>query len=147
MVATSFPYDPVGALGGVFAPAYIANDPVSKAAVDAWNAAHMKFPPGQDPNTSAQQQQQAAMGSLFAPPFTAGDPASAAAVEAWMAAHPQAAPASNSGPPPAAPAAPAAAPQAAQQALQLMGFGQFGQPSSVAFPSNWINSNNPFQTS
>lgn len=93
------PYDPVGALGGVFAPAYIVNDPVSKAAVDAWNAAHMKFPPGADPNTIAQQQQSAAMGSLFAPPFIASDPTSAADVTAWQTAQPPQAVGSSGAPP------------------------------------------------
>ena len=45
-------YDPVGAMGGLFAPAYIHGDPVSEAAVAAWNAAHLKLRPTTDPKFS-----------------------------------------------------------------------------------------------
>jgi len=43
------PYDDVGALGGLFAPAYIAGDPNSMTAVARWNAAHLKRRPAADP--------------------------------------------------------------------------------------------------
>jgi hypothetical protein len=49
MATTRYPYDDVGALGGLFAPAYIAGDPVSQAAVAKWTAAHQKSPPPPDP--------------------------------------------------------------------------------------------------
>jgi hypothetical protein len=38
------PYDPVGALGGLFAPAYIHGNPQSEAAVQAWTTAHPYSP-------------------------------------------------------------------------------------------------------
>jgi hypothetical protein len=43
------PYDDVGALGGLFAPAYIPGDPIAMAAVARWNAAHRRVPPGNPP--------------------------------------------------------------------------------------------------
>jgi hypothetical protein len=43
------PYDSVGALGGLFAPAWLYGDEVSKAAVEAWNAKNLKKAP--DPFT------------------------------------------------------------------------------------------------
>lgn len=42
------PYDPTGALGGLFAPAYIAGNAQSEAAVNAWNAANLKTAPAPD---------------------------------------------------------------------------------------------------
>ena len=47
-------YDPVGAMGGLFAPAYIHGDPVSEStAVAAWNAAHFEAAaPTTDPKFS-----------------------------------------------------------------------------------------------
>ena len=39
------PYDPIGALGGLFAPAFIRNDLTSEEAVAAWNARNRKYPP------------------------------------------------------------------------------------------------------
>lgn len=42
-------YNPVGALNGLFAPAYIKGDPQSEAAVAAWNAANLKKPPADIP--------------------------------------------------------------------------------------------------
>jgi hypothetical protein len=44
------PYDDVGAMGGLFAPAFIFGDPVSEAAVARWNAAHLKRKPAPDVN-------------------------------------------------------------------------------------------------
>jgi hypothetical protein len=38
------PYDSVGALNGLFAPAYIHGDPTSDAAVQAWMVAHPRSP-------------------------------------------------------------------------------------------------------
>jgi hypothetical protein len=46
-------YDPVGALGGLFAPAYIHGNPQSEAAVGQWNAAHLVSPPPPGPLPSA----------------------------------------------------------------------------------------------
>jgi hypothetical protein len=37
-------YDPVGALNGLFAPAYIAGNPQADAAVQAWTVAHPHSP-------------------------------------------------------------------------------------------------------
>src|SRR3954471_22534729 len=42
-------YDETGALGGTFAPAFIFGDPVSEAAVNKWNAAHLRTRPVQTP--------------------------------------------------------------------------------------------------
>ena len=39
------PYDSVGALGGLFAPAWLYGDEASKAAVEAWNAKNLKKAP------------------------------------------------------------------------------------------------------
>lgn len=39
------PYDPVGALGGLFAPAYIHGNPQSEDAVAAWMKAHYSVTP------------------------------------------------------------------------------------------------------
>jgi hypothetical protein len=39
------PYDSVGAMGGLFAPAWLYGDEVSRAAVEAWNAKNLKKPP------------------------------------------------------------------------------------------------------
>ncbi len=41
-------YDPIGAMGGLFAPAFIASDPVSQDAVARWNAAHLRLRPAPD---------------------------------------------------------------------------------------------------
>jgi hypothetical protein len=38
------PYDSVGALNGLFAPAYIHGDPTSDAAVQAWSVANPRSP-------------------------------------------------------------------------------------------------------
>src|SRR5580765_8582399 len=75
-------YDPVGALGGLFAPAWIYGDPISQAAVEAWNAAHLKVPPApdlpfnpQNPSKSVEEQRNAIVYALMSPPspiYTAG---------------------------------------------------------------------------
>lgn len=47
------PYDEIGAMGGLFAPAYIHGDPISEAAVARWNAAHRRGAPAPDASTYA----------------------------------------------------------------------------------------------
>ena len=47
------PYDPVGAMGGLFAPAYIVGNPQSEQAVGAWNTAHLQTPPAPDVQPTA----------------------------------------------------------------------------------------------
>jgi hypothetical protein len=41
-------YDPVGAMGGLFAPAFIYGNPQAEAAASAWNTAHLQTPPPPD---------------------------------------------------------------------------------------------------
>jgi hypothetical protein len=132
-----YPYDPVGALGGLFAPAYIHGDQQSEDAVKAWTLAHPYSPAVGSRNsiTQAMIDQQAAAPAPAAP--AAAAPASN---PQWAAMRAQMSPsdiatfqqqvspaefqafmgagatASAATPTPAAPAAvPAAAPAAAAQ--------------------------------
>jgi hypothetical protein len=41
-------YNPQGAMGGLFAPAFIVGNPQSEQAVSQWNAANLKTPPVSD---------------------------------------------------------------------------------------------------
>jgi len=47
-MARSSTYDPVGAMGGLFAPAFIYGDPEAEQAVAAWLAKNLKTPPAPD---------------------------------------------------------------------------------------------------
>lgn len=104
------PYDPVGALGGTFAPGYTRSDPQSVAAVDVWNAAHLKVPPGF-----------VGQPATFAPGYVGSDPASVAAVQAYTAAH-QGQPFTPAPPPPAPPPQTAAAQQYIQEHIARYGY-------------------------
>jgi hypothetical protein len=59
-------YDEVGAQGGLFAPAYIHGDPVSEAAVQRWNIAHLLLLPSR-PGPPAAATPAATSGIGFAP--------------------------------------------------------------------------------
>jgi hypothetical protein len=72
------PYDPVGALGGLFAPAYIHGNQQSSDAVQAWTAAHPYSPAVGSRNNITQamvdQQNAAAAAPAPAAPAPASNP-------------------------------------------------------------------------